>query len=66
MTDRVFLSLGWWGYFACASVYVFAGLRSGDILNLLGSSFFLVATVAFLIPHYRREAGNPSAEETQS
>jgi len=62
MSDRTFLSFGWWGYFACAAVYVVAGLRSGDLLNLIGSGFFLAATVSFLIPHYR---ANASAEETK-
>ena len=52
MTTRGWVTLGWWGYFSCAVVYVISGLRAGDWLGLTGSLFFLAATVAFLIPHY--------------
>ncbi len=65
MSDRNFVSLGWWGYFACATVYVIAGIRSGDLLGLAGSLFFLVATVAFLIPHYRRIPNAADRENQQ-
>lgn len=53
MRREFLLSAGWWGYFACAAVYVIAGLRAGDWFGLLGSVFFLVATVCFIIEHYR-------------
>jgi hypothetical protein len=53
MSDFKFASLGWWGYLACATVYVVAGLRAGDPLGTLGSAFFLVATLCFMVPHYR-------------
>lgn len=53
MRREFLLSLGWWDYFACAAVYVIAGLRAGDWLGLVGSLFFLLATIAFIIEHYR-------------
>ena len=62
MTDRMFLSLGWWGYFACAALYVIAGLRTGDALTLAGSACFLGATVAFLIPHHRNAASEEESD----
>lgn len=52
-TARHFLTAGWLGYLACAAIYVVAGVRSGDVLSLIGSVFFLLATLAFLIPHIR-------------
>ncbi|MEM6620281.1 MAG: hypothetical protein AAF631_13415 [Pseudomonadota bacterium] len=57
MSRAFLLAVGWWGYFACAVIYVIAGLRAGDLLGLAGSVCFLVATVAFLIDHYRRGDG---------
>jgi hypothetical protein len=54
MSERVYLTAGWWGYFLCAAIYVIAGLRAGDWLGLVGSVFFLVATVCFMVPHYRK------------
>jgi hypothetical protein len=65
MTNRGFVSLGWWGYFSCAVIYVISGLRAGDWLGFAGSLFFLGATVAFLIPHYRSTWGKTRSEETQ-
>ena len=65
MTTRTYISLGWWGYFSCAVLYVISSLRAGDWLTIAGSLFFLAATVAFLIPHYRtRESG--TGEETET
>ena len=57
MNDRFFVSLGWWWHLTCAALYVIAGLRSGDWLGVAGSFLFLAATVAFLIPHYRKSSG---------
>ncbi len=54
MSSRAWVSIGWWGYFTCALIYVVAGVRAGDWLGTVGSLFFLGATVAFLIPHYRK------------
>lgn len=53
MRSRGFITMGWWGYFICAAIYVVAGIRAGDWLGLSGSLFFLGATVCFIIPHYR-------------
>ena len=64
MSSRRLISLGWWGYFACAAVYVIAGLRAGDWFGLLGSLFFLGATIAFILEHYRSRADVRSDEET--
>ena len=63
MNDRNFVSLGWWGYFSCAVIYAISGLRSGDLLGLAGSVFFLGATIAFLIPHYRSSWGKSTGKE---
>ncbi len=65
MSDRGFVSIGWWGYFGCALIYVISGLRSGDWLGLAGSLFFLGATVAFLIPHYRKSSDTTEGEPEQ-
>jgi hypothetical protein len=53
MSDHAFGSAGWWGYFLCASVYVLGALKTGDIIGLVGSLFFLLATLCFMVPHYR-------------
>ena len=55
MSSRGFITAGWWGYFICAAIYVIAGIRAGDWLGLSGSFFFLVATVCFMVPHYREK-----------
>ncbi len=58
MPSRAFITAGWWGYFICAAIYVVAGIRAGDWLGLTGSVFFLLATVSFMIPHYRNRKGH--------
>ncbi len=59
------LSLGWWGYFACAVVYVVGGLRAGDAFSVIGSLFFLGATAAFIIHHYRYVRAHETREQQQ-
>ena len=54
MWSRGFITMGWWGYFICAAIYVVVGIRAGDWLGLSGSFFFLIATVCFITPHYRK------------
>ena len=54
MNDRILVTLGWWGYLTCAVIYTIAGIRAGDWLGLSGSIFFLLATIVFLIHHYRQ------------
>lgn len=41
---------GWLLFIASALFYGAAAIRSGDLLGLLGSLFFLVACFVFLIP----------------
>jgi Na+/proline symporter len=53
MSERNFISAGWWGYFICAVIYVIGGIRAGDWITILGSLFFLIATISFMVPHYR-------------
>ena len=55
MNAALLQSIGWWGYFGCAVIYVVAGLRAGDWLGLIGSLFFLGATISFLVLHYHSE-----------
>ena len=66
MSSRGLISVGWWGYFACAAVYVIAGLRAGDWFGLLGSLFFLGATIAFIIEHYQSRQLASSEEEIKT
>jgi len=53
--DETFVTIGWWGYFLSASVFVFGALKTGDLIGLTASTFFLIATIFFLIPHYRKQ-----------
>ncbi len=62
MAGRGYITAGWWGYFLCAAIYVIAGLRAGDWLGLVGSVFFLLATVSFMI-HHARFGGNAETED---
>ena len=41
---------GWILFITSALLYGAAGIRSGDLLGILGSLFFLVACFVFLIP----------------
>lgn len=41
---------GWLLFLACALVYLLAGIRSGDMLIIIGSLLFLVACLLFLWP----------------
>ena len=53
MSNRGFITAGWWGYFICAVIYVIGGIRAGDWITIIGSLFFLIATICFMVPHYR-------------
>ncbi len=44
--------LGWGLFIVSALFYGWASLRSGDLLGFLGSIFFLVACLVFLIPFF--------------
>jgi hypothetical protein len=41
---------GWVLFIASAISYLAASIRTGDLLAILGSIFFLVACIVFLIP----------------
>ncbi|MCI4662235.1 MAG: hypothetical protein MRY63_10515 [Neomegalonema sp.] len=47
---------GWWLFVACAALFIAASWRSGDALALAGSILFMLGNVAFLAPHYVKEA----------
>ena len=44
---------GWCLFIVSAAFFVASTARSGDVLGLLGSVFFLVACIVFLVPHIR-------------
>ena len=48
--ERVCQLLGWGLFIISALFYGWASIRSGDVLGFLGSFFFFVACVVFLIP----------------
>ena len=41
---------GWVLFITSALFYGAAGIRTGDLLGILGSLFFLVACLVFLVP----------------
>ncbi|MBW2654320.1 MAG: cytochrome oxidase subunit III [Deltaproteobacteria bacterium] len=43
---------GWVLFIASALFYGAASIRTGDLLGALGSLFFLVACIVFLIPFF--------------
>lgn len=45
---------GWGLFIVSALFYGWAGIRSGDPLGFLGSLFFLVACLVFLVPFFIR------------
>ena len=49
--DRKFELWGWWLFIVSAVFFVASTARSGDVLALLGSVFFLFACIVFLVPH---------------
>lgn len=65
MSDHAWTSLAWWGYVACAAIYVVGGLRADDPLSILGSLFFLVATLMFLVLHIRAAKTAPNEETSK-
>jgi len=44
---------GWCLFIVSAVFFVASTARSGDTLGLLGSLFFLVACIVFLVPYLR-------------
>jgi len=51
--ERTYQLIGWALFVICALFYIFAGLRSGDDLTVIGSLVFLVACFVFMIPLLR-------------
>lgn len=54
MRDERFRLAGWLLFVVSSLFFIVAGLRSGDVVTLLGGFFFFLACVAFLIPFIRR------------
>lgn len=52
-SNRQLILTGWWCFVASASFFILASALAGDVINLLGSMFFMAANIAFLIPQYR-------------
>jgi len=53
MTDKTghrFVLCGWGLFMVSALFFIWAALRAGDTLALMGAIFFLVACIAFMIP----------------
>ena len=46
--------LGWILFIMSAVFFILASLKAGDMLAFAGSSFFLVACFAFLVPLLRK------------
>ena len=45
---------GWILFIVCAFIFIVSSIRTGDVLMLIGSLFFLVACFLFLIPLLRK------------
>lgn len=41
---------GWGLFVACAVLFIFSGVRAGDILTITASVLFLLACMVFIIP----------------
>ncbi len=51
--DRKLEMWGWCLFIVSAAFFVASTARSGDVLGLLGSLFFLVACIVFLVPYLK-------------
>lgn len=51
--DLIYHLIGWVLFIVCAVLYLAAGLRTGDVLTIVGSVVFLVACFVFLVPVIR-------------
>ncbi len=52
--DRKLEMLGWCLFIVSAVFFIASTARSGDVLGLVGSLFFLFACIVFLVPYLRR------------
>lgn len=50
--EKKYQLAGWILFIASACFYMAAGIRSRDMLSIMGSLFFLVACIVFLIPFF--------------
>lgn len=55
MRNETINLIGWALFVASALAFITSSLRSGDTVGLIGSIFFLVACLIFLIPYFRRD-----------
>jgi hypothetical protein len=63
LTDRQWTLTGWWLFVVCAAFFIVASARSGDLISLIGSTAFMAANIAFLIPFYRANANEGSGRD---
>ena len=54
----LWMKLGLWSYLVCAGFFVYGSALSGDFISILGSSFFLLGAVFFLMAHYSENSKN--------
>ena len=52
-SKRKFEVWGWCLFIVSAVFFIASTARSGDVLGLLGSLFFLFACIVFLVPYLR-------------
>ena len=53
MSERRAAVIGWGLFVVSACLFLASSLRSGDLLAVCGSAFFLIACIVFLIPLLR-------------
>ncbi|MCG6910612.1 MAG: cytochrome oxidase subunit III [Deltaproteobacteria bacterium] len=49
-SDLMYQFWGWLLFIVCAFIFIGSSIRTGDVLMLIGSLFFLVACFFFLVP----------------
>jgi hypothetical protein len=52
--DRKLEVSGWCLFIVSALFFIASTARSGDVIGLFGSLFFLFACIVFLVPYLRR------------
>lgn len=56
MSNRTIEIIGWLLFVVSAGGFMVSSLKSGDIASIVGSGFFLIACIVFLVPYFRKEA----------
>ena len=51
--DRKLHLAGWLLFVVCAVLFITASLKNRDILTLIGSVFFLISCIVFIVPLVR-------------